>query len=240
MIFKNELLIFCTGKMYINYLLIFFFALSPIISNSQEQRDLLQQQLQEHPISTWKGLHLKNFNADSIGKKLNELPENLKEQIKEDAKAALNYDWPVIPATSYLEFVRSGDRGVMEQYYRKRNEVLKNLILAELLDRKGRYLDAIINGSWALCEQSSWVLSAHLPLQKTGAGIPDVQDPILDLGAGEIAANLAWVYHLFGKKLEGISPLLNERIVLEIDKKIIQPYVQRNDFGGWDLKNTPL
>ena len=240
MAFKNDLLIFFTEKMYKKYFPLFLFALSPMISNSQEQRNLLQQQLQEHPIATWEGIHLKNFKTDSISQKLNELPEHLKEQIKEEGKAALSYAWPVIPATSYLEFVRSGNRGVMEQYYRKRNEVLKSLILAELLEGNSEYLDAIINGSWALCEQSSWVLSAHLPLQKVGAGIPDIKDPVLDLGAGEIAVNLAWVYHLFGDKLEAISPLLNERIVLEIDKKIIQPYVQRNDFWWMGFEEHPF
>ena len=236
MTFKNEFLIFCMRKVLVSYFPIFFFALAPMISNSQEQRNLLQQQLQAHPIATWEGIHLKSFNSDSISKKLNELPENLKEKIKEEGKAALSYDWPVIPATSYLEFVRSGDRGVMEHYYRKRNEVLKSLILAELMERNSEYLDAIINGSWALCEQSSWVLSAHLPLQKAGAGIPDVKEPVLDLGAGEIAANLGWVYHLFGAELEKNSPLLNLRIATEIDKKIIQPYVQRDDFWWMGFK----
>lgn len=238
MILRNLHLMLYRKRTSIINLLFFILVFLPLLANAQEQRNLLQKELQEHSLSSWQNIELTGFTAASISEKLQKLPERSKQEIRRKGEAALAYNWPVIPVTAYLEFVRSGDREIMQRYYRQRNKTLKNLVLAELLEGEKKYIDAIVNASWALCEQSSWVLSAHLPSQKAGAGVPDIQEPILDLGAGETSVNLGWVYHLFGTELDKISPLLKKRIFLEIDEKIIQPYVQRNDFWWMAFKEN--
>lgn len=228
----------------INYRRLFFLllVLSCFSITAQEQRNLLQKELQDQANFTGSTFQLETFKVEDIKSNLCNLPVKVKEGIIEKGKEALKYNWPwpAIPATSYLEFVRSGDRMQMEDYYKKRNDVLKSLILAELLEDQNHYVDAIINASWTLCEQSSWVLAAHLSLQKAGDGLPDIQEPILDLGAGEIAASLGWAYNLFGTKFENVSPLLKKRIAFEITTRIIQPYIQRDDFWWMGFEEHPF
>jgi len=50
------------------------------------------------------------------------------------------------------------------------------------------------------------------------------------LFAAETGELLAWTYYLTGDKLNQISPLIKERIELEEDRRIITPYLGRNDF----------
>ncbi|MBC9794664.1 heparinase II/III domain-containing protein [Sinomicrobium weinanense] len=212
-----------------------FFLVSTLSFQAQEKRDLLSSMLngKENPVAA---TSFAPFEREEIKTYLEKLPEESQKKIISDAEEALNYNWPAIPATAYLAFKRTGDREVMQQYSRKRSSSLKKLVLGELLEHKGRFLDAIVNGSWAICEQSTWVLSAHLPSQKGGAGIPNIKEPIIDLGAGEIANLLGWTYYFFKDEFTGISPFLKKRIPDEIKDRIIIPYLERDDFWWQGFK----
>ncbi|MEH6682047.1 MAG: heparinase II/III family protein [Sediminicola sp.] len=203
---------------------------------AQEERNFLGDLLLEQPTYQWGNSNFPNFNANDVHNKLTNLSKAKQGEIILNGEKRLDYQWPSIPVTSYLEFTRSGDRKVMENYYNERLNTLKDLVLAELLEDKGRFVDAIANGVWAFCEQSTWVLSAHLPAQKDGAAIPDINDIIIDLGAGEIAASLGWTYHFFKDDFKKNSFLLNERIQHEIKKRIIQPYLMTDDFWWMGFK----
>ena len=97
-----------------------------------------------------------------------------------------DYNWPSIPASSYLDFIRTGSREVMQAPYRERRNALNALVFGELAEGKGRFIDQIINGVWAYCEMTYCGLSAHLTMQREKAGLPDVEEPIIDLGAGTL------------------------------------------------------
>lgn len=206
-----------------------------LFSYAQEKRDFLSKQLIsiEQPITTSTTFFT---TKQEITKQLKELSPTQKETIIRKAKTASSYSWPSIPATTYLEFKRTGNRDIMQKYQNEKKKNLQNLILAELLENKGEYLDAIINGSWSLCEQTTWVLSAHLASQKGGAGIPNIEEPIIDLGAGEVSSLLAWTYHFFKEDFKETSPFLYNRIPLEIKNRIINPYLTRNDFWWMAFK----
>jgi hypothetical protein len=102
--------------------------------------------------------------------------------------------------------------------------------MAEIFENKGRFMDNIADGVWAICEETFWGVPAHLGAQKRGTGLPDVTEPTIDLFAAETGALLAWTYYLTRDKLDQVSPLLNERIYLEEDRRIITPFLERNDF----------
>src|SRR5688572_5757280 len=85
--------------------------------------------------------------------------------------------WSEMKATDFLEFARSGQRAGFEQKYFPRRYELSELVIAECVERKGRFLDAIINRVWAICEESSWALPAHMSTQKAGVGLPDISEP---------------------------------------------------------------
>lgn len=143
---------------------------------------------------------------------------------------ALNYTWPTIPATAYLEFVKSGNRKIMEDVFNANHAALRNLVLAELVEGKQRFIPAMINGVWATCEWSTWSISASVGLQKAGAGLPDIKEPILELGAGIIGNTMAWTYYYFKDVFNEHSPQIAKRIKAEIDRRILEPYYTRTDF----------
>jgi len=63
---------------------------------------------------------------------------------------ALNYEWPTILATRYLDFVRDGNRSRHQRISSGRRNNLVNLVIAECMEGKGRFLDDIANGVWAI------------------------------------------------------------------------------------------
>ena len=173
--------------------------------------------------------------------KYQNVPEEVKEFYIHQADSLLDVDWPRLPATLFLQFARSGNRSNYESFYFKRRRMLATLVLAELFQHKGRYTDQIINGIWAICEESFWGLPAHLSLQKAGPGLPDIQDPVVDLFAAQTAQDLAWTYYLLKPELDKVNPLISQRIVYETRKRIFKPYLEHTDwwYMGYGWREDP-
>ncbi len=162
------------------------------------------------------------------------LPANIRQEYIAKAEGYLSYDWPVVKATDYLEFIRSGDR--RQSAYSACSSALISLVMGELAEGKGRFLDQIINGVWYYSEQTWWGWSAHLGAQKAKAGLPDVNDPVVDLGVGEVTSNLSWTLYLFQKQFDQVHPLIAQRLRQEIMNKALIPYFTRDDFGYMGFK----
>lgn len=143
---------------------------------------------------------------------------------------ALGYEWPTLPATLFLEYARIGNRRNYEIPHFQRRAALGNLVLAECIEGQGRFLDDIVNGIWALCEESFWGVPAHCYMQGAGNALPDTSEPIVDLFAAETAALLAWTNYLLGERLDSVSPVVRPRIGREIDDRMLTPCLERNDF----------
>jgi len=98
------------------------------------------------------------------------------------------------------------------------------------MEGQERFLDAIANAAWSICEESSWCLPAHIAAQKAGSGLPDTTEPVVDLFAAETSALLAWTHYLVASQLKQVSPLLPPRIEREIQTRILTPALERDDF----------
>lgn len=162
------------------------------------------------------------------------VPENLRKEYISKAEGFLSYYWPVVKATDYLEFIRSGDR--RQGAYSAPSRALNSLVMGELIEGKGRFTDQIINGVWYYSEQTWWGWSAHLYFQKAPGGLPDVNEPTVDLGVGEIANDLSWTWYLFKDEFDKVHPLISSRLKQEIMKKAVNPYFERTDFGYMGFK----
>ena len=162
------------------------------------------------------------------------LPENIRKEYIQRAENYLNYNWPVVKATDYLEFIRSGDR--RQEAYSACSNALISLVMGELAEGQGRFLDQIINGVWYYCEQTWWGWSAHLNFQKASYGLPDINEPTVDLGVGEVTSNLSWTYYLFKDEFDKVHPLISQRLRQEIFRKALDPYFERYDFGYMGFK----
>ncbi|RYY54065.1 MAG: hypothetical protein EOO09_15780 [Chitinophagaceae bacterium] len=153
-----------------------------------------------------------------------------KSRLVKDGESALGYVWQTIPAQAYLEFVRTGERYIMEDVYNQNITALKKLAFAELVEGKGRFIPQLVNGTWAVCEITSWSISAAINLQKAGPGLPDVEEPVIELGAGITVNAMAWIYYQFHDSFDKQSPMIARRIEYEINRRLLEPFYTRNDF----------
>ena len=83
------------------------------------------------------------------------LPETARTLLVRQGEAALSKPIPFLPATLYLEYQRVGNRSRFEAVHRERRQLLQALALAECVEAKGRFRDALGNLLWAICEESS-------------------------------------------------------------------------------------
>jgi hypothetical protein len=162
------------------------------------------------------------------------LPVNIRQEYIKIAEEYLDYNWPVVKATDYLEFIRSGDR--RQGAYAAPSRALNSLVMGELVEGKGRFIDQIINAVWYYSEQTWWGWSAHLYFQKAPGGLPDVNEPTVDLGVGEITSDLSWTWYLFRDEFDKVHPLISQRLKQEIIHKALDPYFERDDFGYMGFK----
>lgn len=167
----------------------------------------------------------------------NALPVKVRELCIQKGEQSLKYTFGTVSLTSYLDYKRSGSRASGEKFYNNRSANLRNLILAELCEGKGRFLDAIMDASWSVCEQTYWGIAAHLTLVKEAKGVPDITQPYVDLVAGEMANLLGWSYYFFHEAFDKVSPQISKRIQYEMMYKVTRPYLDRNDF--WWMATTP-
>lgn len=152
--------------------------------------------------------------------------------IMSTAESLLGTDWPVLPAARYTDFRSNGNRSRYETaYFERRSRVLLNL-LAEALEHEGRFLEELLNGCWALCEETGWVVPAHNgPYRgERYPELPDRSEPIVDLFAAETGSVLSAVLQIAGPQLAGISEMAVERMEREIRERLITPFLERNDF----------
>ncbi|MEZ4675074.1 MAG: hypothetical protein R2932_12605 [Caldilineaceae bacterium] len=143
------------------------------------------------------------------------LPARLRQQTVEVGEAALDAAWPALPATLFLQFARNGNRRNYEIAHFERRGRLNELVMAECVENQGRFLDEIVNGIWAICEESFWGVPAHIGAQEAGRGLPDPRG-FVDLFAAETGALLAWTDYLLDERLDDVAPMVRWRIADEI------------------------
>jgi hypothetical protein len=168
------------------------------------------------------------------------LPADARAAFVEMGERELRTAWEVLPATLFLEYRRTGNRSHYEAARDRRRNKLSKLVIAECVEGKGRFVDEIANGVWLTCEETFWGVPAHLHMQKAGPGLPDLSEPVVDLFAAETSSLLAWTDYLMGDRLARVSPLLPERIRLEINRRILAPCLTRDDFGWMGFRALPV
>jgi hypothetical protein len=147
------------------------------------------------------------------------------------AEGYLGKSWPALPATLYMEYARTGNRSHFEQSYFMRRETLATLVLAECFEHRGRFLDEIANGLWAISEEATWCLPAHAArIQKDVLHRQDLES--VDLFAAETAMTLATARYLLRREIEALSPALSDRIGREVLRRVVQPVELGAAFGS--------
>ena len=161
---------------------------------------------------------------------------------------------PELPLSLWLDFARTGNRHRFEAPYFVRRRTVCALAMAEAVTGEGRYLPALADACWSICEESCWQVPAHnlYIRDTTPLTLPDLDRPVIDLFAAETGALLATVYGLFREKLDDYAPGLAVRLRGAVEKRILYPYLhdhfwwmggdgaQCNNWTPWCTQNVLL
>jgi hypothetical protein len=178
-----------------------------------------------------KVLSLNDFKLFINQKRDFQITEENKAEIISEAEGLIGKQYPVLPANEYMMYQRDGNRKIFEdKYFERRNDLLL-LATAEYAERKGRFTDSIIDLLWMIMEESTWVVPAHNrslvnatdPLPRVWQGERDY----IDLFAASTGATLAAVYYLCRDILDKETPILCERLLSELDMRIVSPFLSK-------------
>lgn len=126
---------------------------------------------------------------------------------------------------------RDGDRTAWEDAAFERQRRLSRAAVAAASTLDEMWIDEVVDGVVLLCEQSSWCWPAHDDTRSVhGSVLATVTDPFVDLGAGEVVAQLAWIDHLLGDQLDARAPGLRARIRHEARTRVFAPFQRRRDW----------
>lgn len=155
-----------------------------------------------------------------------ELPLRVRQRFLQAGETALQTSIAPLPLSLWLDFTRTGQRAAWETAYFSRRARLCALVCAECVEHSGRFLDAIADTVWALCEESAWQLPAHNSYVRDTPQLPlpDTAHPIVDLFAAETGALLALTRYLLQDELDTAAPGITARMERELNARILTPY----------------
>ena len=148
------------------------------------------------------------------------------------AEAMLKDEIPMLPASLYREFTVNGNRANYESLFFKRRNMALTLALAEFHEKKGRFTEKLMDAVWAIMEESTWILPAHLYTSPYGANM--TLGPVYNserrhgiaLFSATTAAVLTTVYHYAKEALDGITPIICEKMKYTIRERLIIPFIE--------------
>ena len=206
------------------------------------QRNILSKAFTQNELQN----KLSNIGAWRLAQKNNylqkvaALPDSVKARLVKEGDKGLKYDWPALPASLYLDYKITGTRYNFERKNNERRKVLNELAVAAIITKDKKYIPQIANGIWTLCEQSTWVLPAHIVVQKEKTGLPDPYEVVIDLGSGTAAAQLSMIQFMLSDELDAYSKGIGKRVFAELNKRIFQPYLTRTDFWWMGFTGQPV
>ena len=142
---------------------------------------------------------------------------NSGKQTIKNAESALKQKSPALPEELYKEYYRNGNRSNYQREYGRLTRRITTFALAEALENKGRFVEALDATLVEFCALRSWVLPAH----DHGAEIYDGKAIYSDLGSTLAAAEAAIAVNLHRDKLK---PETVATTISEIEKRILKPY----------------
>ncbi len=190
----------------------------------QQVRQTLQPKSQYHPYPTTPAEWQKA------------LPDSILKALVKAGEVSLDYQFQPVSATVSLDFVRSGDRERHRGVAYNKRYALTDLLLAESVEGKGRFMEAILNGVWSICEESFWGVPAHI----RDTGLPDVENPVVELFSAETAALMGLADYFVGDKLDAINPLVCKRMYYETNRRIFEPMLTNSDQYSWMSKTRSV
>ncbi|MBQ4517059.1 MAG: heparinase II/III family protein [Clostridia bacterium] len=140
-----------------------------------------------------------------------------------------------LPYRLFKQFFDNGNRTNFERYYFDRRERMNVCaLLSMIFPEEEAYLEELQDVLWAVCNEYSWALPAHLGLsKKTGAyDEENIKNEfnLIDLFASETGYALSEIKAILGERLDDD---VKKRISTEVERRIISPFM--NDTYFWEF-----
>ncbi len=150
-----------------------------------------------------------------------------------------------IPLSLYRDKFLTGSRTNYESVHHHRRDMLCYMLIAEMYEDKGRFVEKIADVLWAIMEESSWVIPAHQANShmRPNSDVPEIyreEDvPGLDLYSANCGAVLAVTKYYLKDKLDAISPYICERIDHLVYLRTVRPYIVGTYWWSYSAHNWP-
>ena len=151
------------------------------------------------------------------------IPTEMRQSYIQYGEQYLDKPWTVLPWTVFAENKISGNRVNYETACFGKRRQLAAIVMAEIMEGKGRFLPGIIDGVGSFCEETWWGIPAHYNKR-----IPLTEQQEVDLFNAETASLIAWTRYMLQPQLDDFSPDLCLRIDREIERRILKPALARD------------
>ena len=151
------------------------------------------------------------------------IPQEMRQSYIQYGEQYLGKPWTVLPWTVFAENKKTGNRVNYEAICFEKRRQMAAIVMAEIMEGKGRFMGDIIDGMGSFCEETWWGIPAHYP-----KAIPLSEWQEVDLFNAETASLIVWTRYMLEKQFDAFSPDLCQRIDREIERRILQPAVERD------------
>ena len=160
----------------------------------------------------------------------------LLEEIEDKAEPLLHSPLNTLPYSLFKLYWETGSRREYEQELFARRNRLGYLALLALAHGDRRYLEALADTIWAICEEFTWCLPAHLGNTCPSGGQElDDQARALDLFSTDTGFALAEIVTLLGRAgRPGLAPPVAARAREEVFRRVLDPYFHLTQPLWWE------
>ena len=151
------------------------------------------------------------------------IPQEMRQSYIQYGERYLGKSWTALPWTVFAENKINGNRVNYEAACFEKRRQLAAIVIAEIIEGKGRFINDIINGVGSFCEETWWGIPAHYNKRIPLSGNQEV-----DLFNAETASLVVWTRYMLEKPFNQFSPDLCQRIDQEIERRILIPALKKD------------
>ena len=127
-------------------------------------------------------------------------------------------------ASQYLEYEKTGSRALFNKEEANR-VALKELVLAELAEGKGRFMNQIIDGVWSFSQKWTWSHPQHTRYQKSRRALPVYDERPITYHSAVAGALLSLTWYFFEEEFDKADPSISLALKDAMELNIFTPYI---------------
>lgn len=153
-----------------------------------------------------------------------EIPVEMRMDYIKNGEGQMDKLWDKIPDSLFFDYYVTGNRENFENASFERRYRLAKLVMAEIMEYKGRFIPAICEGLNYFAEQEFWW---GVPAHYTEANLKE-KSQIVDLFNAETASMLAWTLYMLDNEIGRYDKTLPRKISKEIERRMLVPCLTEN------------